>query len=181
MIKTLKIAGIVIVAVIAIPLIVALIAKKEYEVTKEVTIDQPKEQVFEYILLLKNQDAFSVWSKMDPNMETDYRGVDGTIGFVSAWSSNDPDVGSGEQEITGIIPGHRIDYELRFFEPFGSTSQAYMIVESLNRNTTRVQWGFTGRFDYPMNLMLLMMDFEGMIGEDLQSGLNNLKVLLENE
>jgi uncharacterized protein YndB with AHSA1/START domain len=179
--KTLKTVGIVIVVIIAVPLIVALFTKKEYEVTKEVTIDQPKEQVFEYILLLKNQDDFSVWSKMDPDMKTDFRGEDGTVGFVSAWSSDDPDVGSGEQEITGIVPGQRVDYELRFFEPFESTSQAFMVTEALNRSSTRVHWGFTGRMNYPMNLMLLMMDFEGMIGEDLQTGLDNLKLILETK
>ena len=31
-----------------------------------ITINQPKKTVFDYIRMLKNQDNFSVWAKMDP-------------------------------------------------------------------------------------------------------------------
>ncbi|MBE0639013.1 MAG: SRPBCC family protein [Bacteroidales bacterium] len=179
--KVLIIIGIIIAAVILIPLIVALFTKKEYRVVKEVTINQPIEEVFDYILMLKNQDEFSVWSKIDPKMKSEYRGTDGTVGFVSAWESDNPDVGKGEQEITRIEPGARIDYELRFLEPFESTSLAFMTTESLSETSTLVKWGFSGEMKYPMNLMLVVMDFEGMIGNDLQSGLNNLKIILENQ
>ncbi len=49
-------------------------------------------------------------------MKTEYRGTDGTVGFVSAWDSPVRDAGKGEQEITKIDDGKRIDYELRFYE-----------------------------------------------------------------
>jgi len=32
---------------------------------------------------------------------------------------------------------------------------------------------------YPMNLMLLFTDMEGMLGKDLSAGLGNLKAILE--
>jgi len=32
---------------------------------------------------------------------------------------------------------------------------------------------------YPMNLMFLFMDFDKMLGDDLQTGLDNLKTVLE--
>lgn len=34
---------------------------------------------------------------------------------------------------------------------------------------------------YPFNLMLLFMDMEEMIGNDLQTGLENLKLVLEQQ
>lgn len=179
--KALKIVGITITMLILIPLIVSIFAKKEYDVIREVKINKPVEEVFNYVVLLKNQDKYSAWGTMDPNQRTEYRGADGTVGFVSAWDSDDPDVGKGEQEITAIVPLTRIDYELRFLKPFKSTSNAFMTTTSLDEHITRVQWGFTGKMAVPMNLMLLTMDFEGMIGEDLQKGLNNLKEILENE
>lgn len=179
--KALAIIAIIIAAVIIIPLLIAFFAKKDYAVVKEVTINQPVEVVFDYVLFLENQDEFSVWNQMDPNMKSEFRGTDGTIGFISAWESDNPDVGKGEQEITGILPEERIDYELRFFEPFKSTSNAFMTTEAISDNSTLVKWGFTGRMNFPVNLMLLAMDFEGMIGNDLQTGLENLKTILENE
>jgi len=116
---------------------------------------------------------------MDPNMKQTYSGTDGTVGFISAWESEDRNVGKGEQEIVAIVEGKRIDYELRFIEPFESTSYAYMTTDEVSENETLVKWGFDGRMNYPMNLMLLFMNFEEMIGEDLQHGLENLKVILE--
>ncbi|WP_286261954.1 SRPBCC family protein [Thalassotalea atypica] len=165
--------------IIAIPLVTALFVHKEYAVEREVIIDKPKNEVFNYVKYLKNQDNFSKWAMMDPAMLKTYRGIDGEVGFVSAWDSQNPDVGTGEQEITGIDEGKRIDFELRFFKPFESTEPAYMVTEAINESSTRVKWGFSGHMDYPMNLMFLFMDFEQIIGDDLQTGLDNLKTLQE--
>lgn len=124
---------------IAVPLIVALFAKKDYEVEREIIIDKPKEEVFDYVKFLKNQDNYSKWATMDPEMKKTYRGTDGTVGFVSAWESDNKDVGIGEQEIKKITEGERIDFELRFFEPFESTEPAYMTTESVSENQTKVK------------------------------------------
>ena len=80
-----------------------------------------------------------------------------------------------------IDEGKRIDYELRFLEPWESTSPAYMTFTSLDSMTTSVSWGFEGEMPYPFNLMLLFMDMEEQLGNDLQQGLNNLKVILEEQ
>jgi uncharacterized membrane protein len=169
----------VIIGIIVLALVTALFVKKEYAVEKEVVINKPKAEVFSYILQLKNQDNFSVWTKIDPAMKKEYRGTDGTVGFVSAWDSENKNAGKGEQEITKISDGNRIDYELRFIKPFKSTSEAYMVTEKSSDSQTRVKWGFTGKMNYPMNLMLLFMDMNKMIGKDFENGLNNLKTLLE--
>jgi hypothetical protein len=177
--KILKRILIVIVAIVALALIIALFIKKEYAVEREVIINKPKTEVFEFVKLLKNQDSFSVWANKDPNMKKEYKGTDGTVGFVSAWDSQNKDVGKGEQEIKKITEGQRIDFELRFIEPFEANDNAYMTTESVNENQTKVKWGFNGKMNYPMNLMLLCMNMDEMLGKDLQDGLNNLKTTLE--
>lgn len=171
----------VFVAIVVIVLVIAVIVPSEFGVEREVSIDKSKIEVFEYVKLLKNQDYFSVWAKIDPNMKKEFSGVDGTVGFISSWTSEHPDVGVGEQEITGLDSERRIDYELRFLEPFESTSSAYMIFESVDSNKTAVRWGFEGNMPYPINLMLLFVDMEGELGADLQSGLDNLKGILEKQ
>lgn len=175
--KILAVLAIIIVAL----LIVALFAKKDYAVEKEVVINKPNQEVFDYIKLLKNQNNYSKWATMDANMKKEFRGTDGTVGFVSSWDSDVKDVGKGEQEIKKITEGKRIDYELRFIKPFESTEQTYMATEPVSENQTKVKWGFNGRMNYPMNLMLLCMDMEKMVGDDLQTGLNNLKNILEKQ
>jgi uncharacterized protein YndB with AHSA1/START domain len=168
----------VLLIIIAAPFIIALFVTDSYHVERQVVIKRPIEQVFSYIKLLKNQDNYSSWGQMDPNMNKAYRGEDGNVGFVSAWRSDNPEVGVGEQEIIKIVENERIDYELRFIQPFQSTSPAFMSTETVPSGT-QVTWGFDGEMKYPMNLMLLMMDFEQVIGEDLQVGLDNLKEILE--
>lgn len=169
----------VVLTIIAIPSVVAVFVSKSYDVEREVVINKPKAEVFNYIKRLKNQNYYSKWAQIDPDMIKTYRGIDGEVGFISAWNSTNEDVGQGEQEIIAIDEGNRIDFELRFLKPFESTSPAFMVTERIDESTTRVVWGFSGNMNYPMNLILLMIDFEQMIGDDLQTGLNNLKAIQE--
>ncbi len=177
--KRLKKVLLALAILIAIPLSIALFVRNDYAAQKEIVINKPKQEVFEYIKYLKNQDMYSKWSKMDPAMKRSYTGTDGKPGFISHWKSKNDELGEGEQEIKKITEGQRIDFELRFIKPFEATEPAFMTTESLNKNQTKVVWGFSGRINYPMNIFLLFMDMEKMIGDDLQTGLNNLKSVLE--
>jgi hypothetical protein len=179
--KFLRISAVVLLCFVALILVVAAVVKKEYKVERQATLNKPKQVVFDYVRYLKNQNQYSVWAKIDPGMKTEYRGTDGTVGFVSAWDSQVREAGKGEQEITGIDDGRRIDYELRFYEPMKSTDNAYMSFESVNDSVTNVKWGFSGKVKYPMNLSLLFMNMDAMLGKDLEGGLNNLKTILEKK
>lgn len=166
---------------IAIPLIAALFIKKDFSITREVTIAKPNAEVFSYIKNIKNQDNFSKWNKMDSTMEKTYTGEDGTVGFVYAWKSTNKDVGAGEQEIKKITEGSRLDMELRFTEPFASQAACFMSTTPVDSTTTKVAWGFEGNTPYPFNFMCLFMDMDKMIGDDLQTGLDNLKEVMEKQ
>jgi len=176
---TLLIIGLALVSIIALLLIIAMFINGNYDIEREVTITKPKEEVFDYVKYLKNQNKFSVWAKTDPAMKTEFTGEDATVGFVSAWDSEHPKVGKGEQKIVKIDVGERIDYEIHFIKPFEATNYAHMAFESPSKSATTVKWGFQGKMKYPMNLMMLTMNMEKMIAPDLQNGLNNLKILLE--
>jgi uncharacterized membrane protein len=177
--KIIKWILIVIVILVAIPLVTAIFVKKDYSVERDVVINKPKQEVFEYVKYLKNQNNYSKWAQMDIHMKKEFKGTDGTVGFISGWDSDSSDVGKGEQEIKGIKDGERIDYEIRFIKPFESTASAYMTTESVNGNQTKVKWSFYGHMPYPMNLMTVIMDMDDAIGKDLQTGLNNLKGIME--
>lgn len=178
--KIFKIIGFAILGIIFLALIVGAFSKKEYAVKRDIVIDRSKSEVFDYVKYLKNQDHFSKWSSMDPYMKKEYKGLDGTVGFISSWASDSSEVGVGEQEILKIEEDKRIDYALRFFEPFESSEKAYIELESVGENQTRAIWSFKGKMDYPMNLMLLAMDFDAMLGADFEYGLQELKKILES-
>ena len=179
--KILKKILLVIAVLIVVLLITALFTKKEYAVEREISINKPKQAVFDYIKYIKNQDNFSKWAKMDSAMKKEYKGTDGTVGFVSAWDSDNKNAGKGEQEIKKITEGERLDLGLHFIKPFEGFADAYMSTAAAGDNQTKVKWGFNSKMKYPMNIMLLFMNMDKMIGDDLQTGLNNLKTVLEKQ
>ncbi|MBL0356844.1 MAG: SRPBCC family protein [Chitinophagaceae bacterium] len=168
--------GVVVLA--AALLIIALFVKKDFSAEREITINKSSQEVFNYIRYLKNQDSYSVWAKMDPDMKKTYHGADGAVGFVSAWEGNS-EVGKGEQKITKITDGQRMDFELHFIKPFESISPAYMTTEAISATQTKVKWGMSGKIVYPFNIMGLFMNMDEAIGKDFKTGLDNLKVVLE--
>ncbi len=101
-------------------------------------------------------------------MKKDFRGTDGTVGFVYSWDSN-KDGGKGEQEIKNIKEGERVDVEVRFQKPFHAIATAPVITESMSANQTKVKWAMNGNTKYPLNFMNLFMD--NMLGKDLEASL----------
>ena len=164
---------------VAVLLIVGLFVRTDFAVEREVIINKPKDDVFQYVRYLRNHDNFSKWATMDPKMKKDYRGTDGTVGFVSAWESENQDVGKGEQEIKKITEGERIDVEIRMRSPFQSTDPAYITTESVADDQTRVKSGYLGKMNYPTNLLCPFIAEK--IGKDMQAGLTNLKTVLEKQ
>ena len=162
---------------IALLLVVALFVKKEYEIQREIAINKPKLEVFNYVKYQKNQDHYNKWLMADPHARKSYSGADGSVGFVYAWDSDNKKVGKGEQEITKVDEGEKLDLEIRFIKPFQDTAQISMATDSVPGNGTRVQWGMRGKNKYPFNLMHLFID--RMLGKDLESSLVNLKAILE--
>lgn len=166
-------------SIIALLLVIALFVKKEFALEKTVIIQKPKEDVFNYLKMIRNQEHYSVWVMKDPNIKIVYTGTDGTVGAKSAWESKDKNVGVGEQEIIELKEGERMKVEIRFKEPFEGTNYATTTVTPTDGGYTRVSNVFTGTSKYPMNLMNLLMD--KMVGKDMQTNLNNMKANLEKQ
>ena len=168
----------IILGLIGALLVAGLFIPKGMKATRDIVINKPSAEVFNYIKYLKNQQNFSKWATMDPNIKNEFRGTDGTIGFVNSWEGNKK-VGQGEQEITGIEEDKQLTTELRFIKPFKSVAKSTMNTVSVNENSTKVSWGFEGEMNYPMNVMKLFMNMEKAIGDDFGIGLANLKTVLE--
>lgn len=169
----------IIAILVVLILLVALFVKKEYAIEREITINRPKQEVFNYVRYLKNQDNYSKWVMMDPTMNKNFKGTDGTVGFVYAWDSKNKNAGKGEQEIKNIIEGERVNIEVRFEKPFAGVAQTPIVTQSTGTNQTIVRWGMIGKSKYPMNLMNLFI--LKLLGKDLELSLTTLKGILENK
>ncbi len=163
--------------IIALFLLIALLTKKECIIEKQVIINKSKDEVFNYVKLIRNQEKYSVWVMKDPNIKLLYAGMDGTVGFTSSWTSEDKNVGVGAQEIIAIQEGESISMELRFKKPFEATNYATTTVTALSANQTKLSNVFSGKSAFPMNIMNLFM--EKLVGRDMQQNLDNVKKILE--
>lgn len=177
--KVLIVLVAIVVLLIAAVALISFVMPTELKIEREVTINRPKAEVFDYVKYLKNGNEWGPWARRDPGMTTTYRGTDGQPGFVAAWVGTTDDAGVGEQEIKKITEGERIDTVLRFKEPFESRSDAYITTNALSENQTKVKWGFRSEFARPMNVFLAVMDVDAMLAKDYDEGLANLKQILE--
>ncbi len=172
--KILKKILLVIVALIALILIIALFAPKEFKGSSEIVINKPQQEVYDYIKYLKNQDNFGTWNQMDPAMKKSYEGTDGTIGFTYSWDSDKFMVGKGKQVITNLEEGQKMESDL-FFADSENPAKSVISTTAQGDNQTLVKWSVVGESPYPWNIMNLFFNMDG----DFEKGLQNLKNELE--
>jgi len=171
--KFLKYLLFIVLGIIALVLIVAAILPKEFHAGSEITIHKPKQKVFDYVKLLRNQSNYDNWSRQDPDISRNYEGTDGTVGFTYSWKSKK--VGDGKQIITKIDSNNsRIDMDL-FFNGSDSANPSYIQVTEIDPQTSKVAWEIDGKMPYPFNVMSLFFD----MSKDFEAGLNHLKDILE--
>lgn len=164
----------------AIVLIVAILhfaAPKNYKVERNITVSENIDTVFKSLRSLKEQQVWSPWAELDPDMKVEYHGTDGQVGSYTKWVGNS-DVGEGEQEIMKIEPNTYIETELRFFKPFESQSTGFFHLKEVNGGT-EISWGFKGESQFPMNIMLLFMNMDENAGKDFEKGLSKFKSYIE--
>ena len=166
----------VVAGIFALLLLIAFFIRREHYVNREIIINAPRQKVFDYIKLLKNQDKFNTGAMEDPNRKREFKGTDGTVGYIYAWSGN-KNAGVGEKEIKNIIEGKRIETEIRFVKPMAATASIIMETESLSDNQTKVSWSNAGTLKYPVNIFIPMM--EKHVVKDMDSSLSTLKNILE--
>lgn len=176
--KFLKIIGVILLLVVAFILIAGLFVSKEYHLERDITINAPREKVWSNVGTLHAMHNWSPWIEADPNIKITYEGQDGMVGAVYKWEGN-KDVGKGTQTITKTEQPNRIETHLHFFEPFEGEADSYINLSDAGTGT-KVTWGFDSKYAYPMNVMLLFVNMDKMMGDTYNKGLNKLKTVCES-
>lgn len=174
MIKTLLIG---LVAVVAIIFIVASFKSDVMTVTRSATINAAPEAVFKVVNDFRQWDAWSPWSKLDPNMTKKLEGPAEGVGAVYHWSGNN-EVGEGSTTLVESLPHKKVGMKLAFVRPMEGTSdvQFTFVAEGTG---TKVTWSMQGPVPFIGKVMSLFMDCEKMCGDQFLEGLANLKKLVE--
>jgi len=171
---------VVVIAIVSVAAVIALFTRDKYTLARTIVVSKPVPVVFDFIKFNRNQRSYSKWLSLDPHTSIDFKGApDGTPGAIMTFASNDHKAGTGEWEITKVDEDKRIDFELRFLKPFAFTANGEFKTQSLANNQTQVTWTYHSGMNWPMNLMLLFLDMDKLVGKDIQTSLENLKFQLE--
>lgn len=170
----------VIAGLIALLLLMALVGKKEYSLSRSIVINRSLADVFAYIRLLKNQDEYNVWTMMDPNMKKTFTGVDGQPGFIYAWDGN-KQAGAGQQQIMAIKENQEVTIDVSFIRPFPGLIHTPLQTDKVDEGQTKVTWNMHSHMAFPRNIFLYFMNMDKMLGKELEKSLAKLKEKLENK
>jgi polyketide cyclase/dehydrase/lipid transport protein len=164
------------VTIVAILAVISLFLPKDVAVERSITMRGGASDVFPYVNNLKKFQEWSPWAVFEPDLELTFSGPEDGVGAKAAWDSDNPNVGTGSQEIIESRQDEYVKVALDFGDE-GEGMSYFRILSEENR--TRVVWGFQIDVGYnPIaRYMGLMMDT--WIGNIYQDGLERLKLLIE--
>lgn len=142
-------------------------------------INRPKAEVYAYIRQLQKQPLWMPWFLNDPKVVIKFKGEDGKEGAASYWKGNNRI--EGIQKITKIRDGKLLETQLLFLRPYKSLSLNYMAVKEIEADRTKMVWGLKGVHRFPASVMMLFYGMDRAVGKDFETGLNNLKTILERK
>ncbi len=167
---------------------------KDFKIEKSLTINKPKADVFAYLKSLEKSKEWQLWDKKNPNATINIKGTDGNVGAILSWSKNSNSI-FDEQEITNIVEGERVDFEIRFKQPINEQFKEsffehfkqliriktfpYFTTQTIDQNQTQVTWGATGRIQVPLNIFYYFG--HGLLEKIFESELAEIKKNLEQQ
>lgn len=154
---------------------VALMLPNEYSVSRTVTINAPAEKIYTLVANPKEWKKWSVWNQRDPAMQMTYSGP--ASGAGAGWDWQSKSQGNGGMKFTAATENQKINYELHF-EGMGKPSAGAMLFEAQS-GVTKITWTMQGTSEGNLMMKLFAPFMDKMVGPDFQTGLENLKKLVE--
>lgn len=181
--RFLKILGTILLVLLVGYLIACAMGPKEITLERSVLIDAPVEDVYGNISSLEAQSVWAPWKEEDPEMVNTYAGQRGTVGSRNGWTGEK--AGVGNQVITAIDEGKRVESEMEFIEPkeMAGKADAWLEVAPKGDAQTEATWGFKLDMDLPFFMrgmgIMIQSSMESGLGPNYEKGLANLKALCE--
>lgn len=163
------------VALIALIVVVGFLLPREVHVERSIVINAPQAQLFEALNSFKRFNEFSPWAALDPNTQYTYEGPESGVGAKMSWVSNDPDLGSGTNEIVESRAPDLIRTKLNFGGQLAEATFTFAPADS----ATRVTWGFDGDLGNNPIMRFVGLMFDKWIGGDYEKGLARMKEVME--
>jgi hypothetical protein len=149
----------------------------EYRVERTVTIVAPAGEVFGNVNNLRKWKAWSPWAKVDPDAKVAFEGLEAGEGATMTWDGDD-NVGAGKMAIVESEPDKAVELAVTFTRPFeGGTNSDFSFTPK--GDETDVTWTMHGTHNFMEKAFTVIFDGVGMMGNDIDKGLSQLKSVSE--
>ncbi|PXA84120.1 polyketide cyclase [Caulobacter sp. D4A] len=171
----LKIIAAVVVLGIAGLLIAAALRPPTFRVERSILVNAPPEAVLAQVSDFKAWRGWSPYETLDADLQRTYGGAERGVGATYAWAGKK--AGTGRMRIDEAA-SRQVRIALDFEKPFKASNTA-LFTAVPEGDVTRVTWSMSGPAPFISRLMGLVFNMDKMIGRDFETGLFNLKTVVE--
>jgi hypothetical protein len=147
-----------------------------FHVQRKATIDAPPEKLVGILSDLRRGAEWSPYEKKDLAMKKSFSGPAAGPGAKLEWDGSS-DVGAGTLTVTEVTPS-KVKLNLDMTRPM-KASNVVEYTLAPQGNATNMTWALHGPMPLVSKVMCVFMDFDKMIGTDMERGLKDLKALAE--
>jgi len=171
--------AIVIAFLVLVAALLAFAATKpnSFRVQRTASLDAPREKIFPLLSDFHNWISWSPWEKLDPDLKRTYSGAANGKGAVYEWEG-DRKAGQGRMEILQSSRPGKLVIQLDFLKPFEAHNTVEFNLDGKG-GTTNVSWAMYGPQPFVGKLMTVFFSMDRVVGNDFETGLANLKALVE--
>lgn len=174
--KTLKIIGMVVLAIVVILAIVIAMQPENAHIEKSIVINAPADSVFPQVSNYKNFNVWSPWAKMDPEARQSFEGTEASVGSTMTW--NGPKTGTGSMRIEEIEQNRRVKSSMTFGGYDGKFYSEFILTPE--EDGTLVTWTYDGP-NAGLSGKAMWVIMGSMLSSQYDQGLKDLKDIVEAE
>jgi hypothetical protein len=147
-----------------------------FRVERKTTIAASPEKLTGILSDLRRGAEWSPYEKKDPAMKKTFSGPATGPGAKLAWDGNG-DVGAGSLTVADVTPS-KVTLDLEMTRPMNANNVVeYTFVPQ--GNATTMTWAMHGPMPLISKVICVFMNFDRMVGDDMERGLKDLKALAE--
>jgi hypothetical protein len=177
MLGILKIAGLVVIAAIAILLIYSATRPNEFRITRKISIKALPDVIYARIIDLRQFNNWNPFTTADLKSSIAYGAASAGVGGSYRWDSSTQS-NKGRMEITAADAPGRVEMSLRFDEPMMANNHVVFLLQPHGDNT-EVTWQMTGTYGFVHKTMGVIFNFDKLVGGEFEKGLAVLKTQVE--
>jgi uncharacterized protein YndB with AHSA1/START domain len=162
---------------VALFFVTGLFLPQAAHVERSMTTTASPATVYGLVDGFKRFNEWSPWASLDPATKYTYSGPETGVGARMEWTSANPDVGNGSQEVIDVEPGQRVTNKLDFGMDNPTTATISLVPEGTG---TRVTWTLDTDVSGSLIGRYFGLALDRMVGPDYEKGLAQLKAVAES-